>query len=170
MGIWTGIWALSIASLRTPYFPKLTWAVAAVSPLVTYMLLRNVCPTFFFYFPTGSLNKRNLLAIQVSGVPPLEVSRPSAERQTSSLVYRAHLHPTVHRNPVTRSTATIPSGKNTRSELSAFTHDAPVASLKSTPSRVLDQTRLLNPFHSFPIVERCPCSGRGAVWIKCLCA
>ncbi|EIM91013.1 DUF1295-domain-containing protein [Stereum hirsutum FP-91666 SS1] len=51
VGIWTGIWALSIASLRTPYFPKLTWAVAAVSPLVTYMLLRNV-----------------------SGVPPLEKS------------------------------------------------------------------------------------------------
>lgn len=171
VGIWTGIWALSIASLRTPYFPKLTWAVAAVSPLVTYMLLRNVCPTLSFSFPAGVLIKHKLATIQVSGVPPLEVSRLSAEMQTSSVVYCAHFHPTGRRNLVTRSTATIPSGKNTRSELSASTNDALVAFLESTPSRAPDQTQLLTyPFHSFSIVEQCPCSGRGAVWIKCLCS
>ncbi|EIN09848.1 DUF1295-domain-containing protein [Punctularia strigosozonata HHB-11173 SS5] len=49
VGIWTGIWALSTASLQTAYFPRGTVALAAASPLFTYFLLRKV-----------------------SGVPPLE--------------------------------------------------------------------------------------------------
>ncbi|THH18109.1 hypothetical protein EW146_g2805 [Bondarzewia mesenterica] len=51
VGIWTGIWALSIASLQTAYFPAYTFALAAVSPITTYFLLRTV-----------------------SGVPPLETA------------------------------------------------------------------------------------------------
>ena len=49
VGLWTGIWALSTASLQTPFFPRYTALGAAVSPVVTYLLLRHV-----------------------SGVPPLE--------------------------------------------------------------------------------------------------
>lgn len=49
VGIWTGIWALSTASLQTAAFPTGTVALAAASPLFTWFLLRNV-----------------------SGVPPLE--------------------------------------------------------------------------------------------------
>ncbi|KAI5120108.1 hypothetical protein M0805_002192 [Coniferiporia weirii] len=49
VGLWTGIWALSTASLQTPYFPMATLIVAAASPFFTYFLLRRV-----------------------SGVPPLE--------------------------------------------------------------------------------------------------
>ena len=52
VGLWTGIWLLSVRSLRTPYFPRAAWVLAGVSPLVTWFLLRNV-----------------------SGVPPLEVFR-----------------------------------------------------------------------------------------------
>ncbi|KAI0058776.1 DUF1295-domain-containing protein [Artomyces pyxidatus] len=51
VGIWVGIWALSSASLRTAYFPSGTFAMAAISPFLTYQLLRNF-----------------------SGVPPLEMS------------------------------------------------------------------------------------------------
>ncbi|KII89846.1 hypothetical protein PLICRDRAFT_52988 [Plicaturopsis crispa FD-325 SS-3] len=51
VGIWTGIWALSTATLQTAWFPRGTVAVAAASPLFTWFLLRNV-----------------------SGVPPLEKS------------------------------------------------------------------------------------------------
>jgi len=57
VGIWTGIWALSTASLQTAHYPKGTVALAAVSPLFTYLLLRYV-----------------------SGVPPLE---RSAEKKWS---------------------------------------------------------------------------------------
>ncbi|KAF9468205.1 hypothetical protein BDZ94DRAFT_1247462 [Collybia nuda] len=51
VGIWTGIWALSTASLQTAYFPRGTFMLAAISPLFTWFLLRKV-----------------------SGVPPLEKS------------------------------------------------------------------------------------------------
>ncbi|KIK62438.1 hypothetical protein GYMLUDRAFT_260182 [Collybiopsis luxurians FD-317 M1] len=49
VGIWTGIWGLSTAALQTSYFPRGTVAVAALSPIFTYFLLRKL-----------------------SGVPPLE--------------------------------------------------------------------------------------------------
>jgi len=49
VGIWTGIWALSTTSLQTANYPRGTVALAALSPLFTWLLLRNV-----------------------SGVPPLE--------------------------------------------------------------------------------------------------
>ena len=49
VGIWMGIWALSTASLETNFFPTGTIALAAISPLFTWFLLRKV-----------------------SGVPPLE--------------------------------------------------------------------------------------------------
>ncbi|EDR08703.1 uncharacterized protein LACBIDRAFT_297170 [Laccaria bicolor S238N-H82] len=49
VGIWTGIWALSAASLERSFFPTGTVALAAISPLFTWFLLRKV-----------------------SGVPPLE--------------------------------------------------------------------------------------------------
>ncbi|KAJ7593869.1 hypothetical protein C8J56DRAFT_925405 [Mycena floridula] len=49
VGLWTGIWALTATSIQTPYVPKVTLALTAVSPLFTYYLLRNL-----------------------SGVPPLE--------------------------------------------------------------------------------------------------
>ncbi|KAH9926838.1 hypothetical protein B0H21DRAFT_700749 [Amylocystis lapponica] len=49
VGLWTGIWLLSVRSLRTPYFPRVAWVIAGLSPLMTWTLLRNV-----------------------SGVPPLE--------------------------------------------------------------------------------------------------
>ncbi|KAI0249150.1 DUF1295-domain-containing protein [Lactifluus subvellereus] len=51
VGIWTGIWALSSASLQTAHYPRGTVVLAAISPLFTYYLLRYV-----------------------SGVPPLERS------------------------------------------------------------------------------------------------
>ncbi|KAJ3554543.1 hypothetical protein NM688_g3052 [Phlebia brevispora] len=50
VGLWTGIWALSTASLGTAYFPHLTWLLAGISPITTYFLIRRV-----------------------SGVPPLEL-------------------------------------------------------------------------------------------------
>ncbi|KAF9066404.1 hypothetical protein BDP27DRAFT_1297452 [Rhodocollybia butyracea] len=49
VGLWTGIWGLSTSALQSPYFPTGTIAVAAISPLFTYFLLRKL-----------------------SGVPPLE--------------------------------------------------------------------------------------------------
>ncbi|KAF9484395.1 DUF1295-domain-containing protein [Pholiota conissans] len=49
VGIWTGIWILSIGSLQTATYPVGTVALAALSPLFTWFLIRNV-----------------------SGVPPLE--------------------------------------------------------------------------------------------------
>jgi len=49
VGIWTGIWALSSASLQSSFYPKGTIALAGISPLFTWFLLRHV-----------------------SGVPPLE--------------------------------------------------------------------------------------------------
>ena len=42
VGIWTGIWALSSASLQSSFYPKGTIALAAISPLFTWFLLRNV--------------------------------------------------------------------------------------------------------------------------------
>ncbi|KAI0261495.1 DUF1295-domain-containing protein [Gloeopeniophorella convolvens] len=51
VGIWTGIWALSIASLQTAHNPRGSIALSAASPLFTYFLLRYV-----------------------SGIPPLELS------------------------------------------------------------------------------------------------
>ncbi|KAG6896655.1 hypothetical protein C0992_006854 [Termitomyces sp. T32_za158] len=51
VGIWTGIWALSTNSLQTSAFPRGAVALAALSPLFTWFLIRNV-----------------------SGVPPLERS------------------------------------------------------------------------------------------------
>lgn len=42
LGIWTGIWALSSSALRTPYFPSGTVLLAALSPAMTYFLLRKV--------------------------------------------------------------------------------------------------------------------------------
>ncbi|KAI0279274.1 DUF1295-domain-containing protein [Russula aff. rugulosa BPL654] len=57
VGIWTGIWAISSVSLQTTHYPKVAVALAAVSPLFTYFLLRYV-----------------------SGVPPLE---RSAEKKWS---------------------------------------------------------------------------------------
>ena len=42
VGIWTGIWALSTTSLQTPYFPRLSLLIAAMSPITTYCLLRYV--------------------------------------------------------------------------------------------------------------------------------
>ncbi|EJD06997.1 DUF1295-domain-containing protein [Fomitiporia mediterranea MF3/22] len=42
VGIWTGIWALSASSMQTPYFPKVAPLIAAASPIITYLLLRNV--------------------------------------------------------------------------------------------------------------------------------
>ncbi|KAF5359375.1 hypothetical protein D9756_003244 [Leucocoprinus leucothites] len=52
VGIWTSIWALSTASLQSAFFPAGTIALAAISPLFTWFLLRK--------------------ASLVSGVPPLE--------------------------------------------------------------------------------------------------
>ncbi|KAJ3929181.1 MAG: hypothetical protein NXY57DRAFT_1017777 [Lentinula lateritia] len=49
VGIWAGIWGLSTTALQTPYFPRGTVAIAAISPIFTYFLLRKL-----------------------SGVPPLE--------------------------------------------------------------------------------------------------
>ncbi|KAJ7746350.1 hypothetical protein B0H16DRAFT_1557120 [Mycena metata] len=49
VGIWTGIWALASGTLATPLFPLGTVALTAVSPLLTWFLVRKV-----------------------SGVPPLE--------------------------------------------------------------------------------------------------
>ncbi|KAJ4480009.1 DUF1295-domain-containing protein [Lentinula aciculospora] len=49
VGIWAGIWGLSTTALQTPYFPRGTVAIAAISPIFTYLLLRKF-----------------------SGVPPLE--------------------------------------------------------------------------------------------------
>ncbi|KAJ3876275.1 DUF1295-domain-containing protein [Lentinula edodes] len=49
VGIWAGIWSLSTTALQTPYFPRGTVAIAAISPIFTYFLLRKL-----------------------SGVPPLE--------------------------------------------------------------------------------------------------
>ncbi|KIY64048.1 DUF1295-domain-containing protein [Cylindrobasidium torrendii FP15055 ss-10] len=49
VGIWTGIWALSTATLQTPFFPRGTIGLALLSPALTYYLVRNL-----------------------SGVPPLE--------------------------------------------------------------------------------------------------
>ena len=43
VGIWTGIWALSSASLQSSFCPRGTIALAAISPLFTWFLLRNVC-------------------------------------------------------------------------------------------------------------------------------
>ena len=37
-----GIWAISSVSLQTVHYPKPTVALAAVSPLFTYFLLRYV--------------------------------------------------------------------------------------------------------------------------------
>ena len=37
-----GIWAISSVSLQTTHYPKGTVALAAVSPLFTYFLLRYV--------------------------------------------------------------------------------------------------------------------------------
>ena len=37
-----GIWAISSVSLQTAHYPKPTVALAAVSPLFTYFLLRYV--------------------------------------------------------------------------------------------------------------------------------
>ena len=42
VGIWTGIWALSTTSLQTPYFPRFSLLIAAMSPITTYCLLRYV--------------------------------------------------------------------------------------------------------------------------------
>ena len=50
VGLWVGIWALSIPALRTPVAPPYTWLLAGVSPLITWLLLTKV-----------------------SGVPPMEV-------------------------------------------------------------------------------------------------
>lgn len=58
VGVWVGIWALSTASLQTSHYPKGTVALAAVSPLFTYFLLRHV-----------------------SGVPPLERAAEKKWRQ-----------------------------------------------------------------------------------------
>ncbi|KAJ3921761.1 hypothetical protein F5877DRAFT_35324 [Lentinula edodes] len=49
VGIWAGIWGLSTTALQTPYFSRGTVAIAAISPIFTYFLLRKL-----------------------SGVPPLE--------------------------------------------------------------------------------------------------
>ncbi|KAI0784192.1 DUF1295-domain-containing protein [Abortiporus biennis] len=49
VGLWTGIWALSVPALSTPYVPQYSWLVAGLSPLLTWALTRYV-----------------------SGVPPLE--------------------------------------------------------------------------------------------------
>lgn len=52
VGIWTGVWALSIPALKAnaPLLGNYAWLIAGVSPLMTYLLTRYV-----------------------SGVPPLEV-------------------------------------------------------------------------------------------------
>jgi hypothetical protein len=42
VGIWTGIWALSSTALQHPFFPRLTPAVAVISPLFTWFLTRRV--------------------------------------------------------------------------------------------------------------------------------
>ncbi|KAF8912346.1 DUF1295-domain-containing protein [Mucidula mucida] len=42
VGIWTGMWALSTSALQTAYFPRGAIAFAAMSPVLTYFLLRNV--------------------------------------------------------------------------------------------------------------------------------
>ncbi|EMD34110.1 hypothetical protein CERSUDRAFT_141597 [Gelatoporia subvermispora B] len=51
VGLWTGIWLLSVPSLRSTYFPASTWLWTAASPLIMWVLLRYI-----------------------SGVPPLEES------------------------------------------------------------------------------------------------
>ncbi|PCH42306.1 DUF1295-domain-containing protein [Wolfiporia cocos MD-104 SS10] len=51
VGLWIGIWLLSVNSLRTPFYPHNAWLLAGASPLLTWFLLRNL-----------------------SGVPPLEKS------------------------------------------------------------------------------------------------
>lgn len=67
-GLWTGLSALSLPALRSGYYPAWTPMLAAISPLFTYYLLRNVSLFLFPLFVEGSLSS------QVSGVPPLEVS------------------------------------------------------------------------------------------------
>lgn len=52
-----GIWALSSVSLQTAHYPKGTVALAVVSPLFTYFLLRYVC-TPYLYSSKLKLNLR----------------------------------------------------------------------------------------------------------------
>jgi steroid 5-alpha reductase family enzyme len=66
VGIWTGIWALSTASLQSPYFPPGTAALAVISPFFTWYLLRKVGPSILIR------DVLLTLALKVSGVPPLE--------------------------------------------------------------------------------------------------
>ncbi|TFK40157.1 hypothetical protein BDQ12DRAFT_711574 [Crucibulum laeve] len=42
VGLWTGIWALSITSLRSSHYPMGTWLLAAISPLFSWFLVRKV--------------------------------------------------------------------------------------------------------------------------------
>jgi len=65
VGIWTGIWALASTSLQSPSFPRGTVALAAISPLFTYGLLRYVSVVREF-------RAAPLMSHKVSGVPPLE--------------------------------------------------------------------------------------------------
>jgi len=65
IGVWTSIWALSSKGLQTAYLPRWTPAVALVSPLFTYYLLRHV-----------------------SGVPPLE--RQGNQRYASDPKYQEY--------------------------------------------------------------------------------
>jgi hypothetical protein len=58
-----GIWAISSASLQTSHYPKGTVALAAVSPLFTYFLLRYVC-ILYLYFELAHLTRPRSLAFR----------------------------------------------------------------------------------------------------------
>ena len=42
VGIWTGIYVLASAALQSPYFPRGTVALGALSPLFTWYILTKV--------------------------------------------------------------------------------------------------------------------------------
>jgi hypothetical protein len=77
VGIWTGIWTLSSASLQTIHYPRGTIVLAAMSPLFTYFLLRYVrlygilrvsrTPDLYLYVTRCPVSHRSRFAV----LPPL---------------------------------------------------------------------------------------------------
>jgi hypothetical protein len=55
-----GIWAISSVSLKTAHYPKGTVALAAVSPLFTYFLLRYVRIPYLYSEPAHLTRHRSL--------------------------------------------------------------------------------------------------------------
>ena len=95
VGLWTGLWLLSVNALRTPLFPRGAWLIAGASPLLTWYLLSRV-----------------------SGVPPLEVRIVALT--LLSLINGGAEFPHSVSGLGTRSTATILNGRNTRGKHSCF--------------------------------------------------